>query len=436
MRAQCGALAPGSPADDGAMTRADASASRSRATMLPRRPLPPGAAFIVSDFAAPDPPGSGADFLPKDPMLKLLLAFAALAASLLPPPGHARTTDKVDSAGDAVSVAVIGDWPYNALLLANAPRLIDSINADVALHAVIHVGDIHSGSQPCTSAGILPPIPTSNPGWNQAVFQAFQKMRPAVVYTPGDNEWTDCHKTKESKSGDPLKELAAVRGLFFSRPGVTLGLEEMGVISQAAAFDAAHPEDAQFVENVMWQQGKVLFVTLNVPGSNNDTLPWTNGFGTPATQAAEVATRNAANARWLDAAFDYAARRNAKAVVVALQADMFDPAALAAGGDGLDAYTPFARQLAARVLAFGGPVLLLNGDSHLYESDAPLADPAGATGRIHGTPAVPNLTRITVQGSTNAPAEWLRLTIDPNNRDKPFAYVNVPYCADPLSSCQ
>ena len=32
---------------------------------------------------------------------------------------------------------------------------------------------------------------------------------------------------------------------------------------------------------------------------------------------------------------------------------------------------------------------------------------------IHGTQAVPNLTRITVQGSTNAPAEWLRLTIDP-----------------------
>jgi hypothetical protein len=369
-------------------------------------------------------------------MLKTLLAFAAAISAVVPLPGRAMDPDRISNPADIVSLAVIGDWPYNDLLLANAPRLIDSVNADSTLRSVIHVGDIHSGSQPCTSAGILPPIATSNPGWNQAVFQAFQKLRPSVVYTPGDNEWTDCHKTKEGRSGDPMKELAAVRGLFFSRPGVTLGLEEAAVATQATAFDPAHPEDAAFVENVMWQQGKVLFVTLNVPGSNNDSLPWTNGLGSPAAQAAEIAARNAANQRWLDAAMASAQRRNAKAVVVAIQADMFDPAALVAGGDGLDAYTPFVRHLADQVLAFGGPVLLLNGDSHLYETDKPLADPASATGRIHGTPAVANLTRITVQGSTNAPAEWLRLTIDPNSRDQPFTWTNVPYCRDPLASCE
>jgi hypothetical protein len=366
--------------------------------------------------------------------MKNLLAFAALAAHLaIAGPSQAATAA---TPSDQVTVAVIGDWPYNDLLLANAYRLVDSINADASLHAVIHVGDIHSGSQPCTSAGILPPIATANPGWNQAVFQQFQKMRPAVVYTPGDNEWTDCHKTKELKAGDPLKELAAVRGLFFSRPGVTLGLEEMAVTSQALAFDPAHPEDAQFVENVLWQAGKVLFVTLNVPGSNNDTLPWTNGFGNAAAQANEVAARDAANARWLDAAFASAARHNARAIVIMQQADMFDPAALVPGGDGLSAYTSHVRHLAELSLAFGGPVLLLNGDSHLYQADKPLADPASDTGRIHGTPAVPNLSRITVQGSTNAPAEWLRLTIDPNNRSAPFSFVNVPYCGNPLASCQ
>jgi hypothetical protein len=363
-----------------------------------------------------------------------LLAFAAFAAQLLVAAPLQAATASAPS--DQVTVAVIGDWPYNDLLLRNANRLVDSINADASLHAVIHVGDIHSGSQPCTSAGILPPLATSNPGWNQAVFQQFQKMRPAVVYTPGDNEWTDCHKTKELKAGDPVKELAAVRGLFFSRPGVTLGIDEMAVTSQALAFDDAHPEDAQFVENVVWQAGKVLFVALNVPGSNNDTLPWTNGFGNAAAQAQEVATRDAANARWLDMAFATAARRNARAIVVLQQADMFDPAAVVAGGDGLSAYTPHVRHLANLALAFAGPVLLLNGDSHLYEADRPLADPASATGRIHGAPAVPNLTRITVQGSTNAPAEWLRLTIDPNNRATPFSFVNVAYCKDPLASCE
>jgi hypothetical protein len=54
---------------------------------------------------------------------------------------------------------------------------------------------------------------------------------------------------------------------------------------------------------------------------------------------------------------------------------------------------------------------------------------------MHGTQAVPNLTRITAQGSTNKPARWLRLTIDPR-KQQPFSWKNIPYCNDPLTSCQ
>lgn len=364
-------------------------------------------------------------------------AFGAAVAAILlsTAPAHA---DSALEPGDnpVVTLAVIGDWPYNDLLLTNAPLLVDSVNADRDVRLLLHVGDIHSGSQPCTSAGILPPIATADPGWNQKVFQRFQQFNVPVIYTPGDNEWTDCHKSKERAAGDPLKELASVRGLFFSRPGHSLGLAEMDVLSQANGYDRAHPEDAEFVENVMWQDQHLQFVTLNVPGSNNDTLPWTGSFADNAAQAGEVARRGAANARWLDAAFASAQRHHAKAVVIALQADMFDPAALLAGGDGLDQYTPLVRQLADRALAFGRPVLLLNGDSHVYGSDRPLADPASATGRIHHTPAVPNLLRITVQGSTNAPAEWLKLSIDTRATPVAVSFSNVAYCLDPLSRCR
>ena len=44
-------------------------------------------------------------------------------------------------------------------------------------------------------------------------------------------------------------------------------------------------------------------------------------------------------------------------------------------------------------------MLLVNGDSHLYEPDRPLADPS-------------NLTRITVDGSTNF-HDWVKLVVDP-----------------------
>lgn len=366
--------------------------------------------------------------------MKKALCLAVLAAAYVVQSAIAAEKAS-DGSQSAITIAVIGDWPYNDVLLGNANLLLDSINGDGRVRAVIHVGDIHSGSQPCTSAGILPPIATSNPGWNQAVFEVFQRFDAPLVYTPGDNEWTDCYKSKEGASGAPLKELAAVRGLFFSRPGLTLGRNEMAVVSQSQVSDPAST-DAKFVENVIWEDSHVVFVTLNVPGSNDDTVAWKAPFADAAAQARERTERDAANGRWLDAAFALAERRNAKAVVIALQADMWDPEALAAGGDGLNAYTPLVRHLANEVLSFGRPVLLLNGDSHLYEADHPLADPSSATGQIHGTPPVPNLTRITVQGSTNAPAEWLRLTIDTSDRTAPFSYTNVPYCKDPLTSCK
>src|SRR5262249_49107433 len=148
----------------------------------------------------------------------------------------------------------------------------------------------------------------------------------------------------------------------------------------------------------------------------------------------EVLDRSGANLRWLQAAFDAAREDHARAVVIIVQADMWDPEALAATGAGLDKYTPFVQALAERSLGFTRPVLLLNGDTHLFRVDQPLADPTSTTGIIHHTPAVPNLTRIVVQGSTNPPAEWLRLTIDPRTTQV-FSWSNVVYCADPNGTC-
>ena len=376
-------------------------------------------------------------------MNKLLLSAGLLAAGFLAT--VSSTADDRQSndseAARPLTIAIFGDWPYNQLLLDNAHLLINSINSDPKVSLVMHVGDIHSGSMPCTSAAILPPIPTANPGWNQGVYYQFQQFKAPVVYTPGDNEWADCHKSKEKSSGAPLKELTSVRSLFFAKPGHTLGIDEKKVWTQAKNFDPAHPADAQFVENVMWEDSDVVFVTVNMPGSNNDTLPWTGAFApNPLDNAQdnEVAQRTDADIRWLQAAFDKAEEENANALVIGLQADMWDLAALPTAsppGDGLNQYTHFVQTLAELSVHFGRPVLLLNGDSHLYGSDHPLADPYSATGAIHHAQAVPNLTRITVQGSTNAPAEWLRLTINVH-APQVFSWTNVPYCNDPLASCQ
>lgn len=356
--------------------------------------------------------------------------LAALCAAQAPALAEERDEHE-DSARK--TIAVFGDWPYNKLLIDNAKLLIDSVNKDGDVSLVMHLGDIHSGSMPCTSAGILPPVPTSDPGYNQKIFSFFQQFKSPVVYTPGDNEWTDCHRTKEATSA-PLNEIASIRTLFFARPGHTLGLTDKTVYTQAEKFDPNFPKDAQYVENVLWSDARVMFVTLNMPGSNNDKNAWTNGFEGPAHQQ-EIADRTAAAIRWLNTAFQFAMRYRMKGVVIGIQADMWDRFAAAPGGDGLDGYTGFVNELARLSVAFGKPVLLLNGDSHIFTVDKPLADPSSATGQIHKTIPVPNLTRITVQGSTVAPAEWLKLTIDPRSANL-FRWQNVPFCKDPLTSCQ
>ena len=76
---------------------------------------------------------------------------------------------------------------------------------------------------------------------------------------------------------------------------------------------------------------------------------------------------------------------------------------------GFDAYKA---RLAERARAFGKPVLLLNGDSHVYTADKPL-------------PGAPNLSRVTVNGSTSCPHEYLRLRIDPSSPDV-FSHERVP----------
>ena len=186
--------------------------------------------------------------------MKLLLARAALCAALVIPlaaPAHDdEATDR--DAGRPVTLAVFGDWPYSTVLLNSAHLLIDSVNADPAVELVLHVGDIHSGSMPCTGAGLDPLPAGAEPAWNQGIFDVFRDFADPFVYTPGDNEWTDCHKKKELASGAPLNELAAVRSLFFPRAGMTLGAHPRRVLSQARAFDRVHPADAQYVENVIW----------------------------------------------------------------------------------------------------------------------------------------------------------------------------------------
>jgi hypothetical protein len=216
------------------------------------------------------------------------------------------------------------------------------------------------------------------------------------VYTPGDNEWTDCHRANNG-GYDPYERLDAVRSTFFSEPGRAMGRRPLRVAQQAEPFP----------ENVRWASSGVVFATVHVVGSDNGRSPWTGDLETPenaARRAREVAARVDAAVRWIDGAFDAAASGGASGVVIAMQADTFETRPTLPG------FVDVVERLEARAAAFDGDVLLLQGDSHRYLVDQPIA-------------TAPNLTRIVVEGETVG--EWLRLTIDPR-ADELFTWERVP----------
>lgn len=352
--------------------------------------------------------------------LLLLLGAAALAASVV------ATTASAGGPGK-LTLAVYGDSPYLDPAFASQPKaefdatpaFIDTINADKSIQEVVHVGDIHSGSEPCTNA------------YDQSIFDKWQAFDRPLIYTPGDNEWSDCTKAKEEPGSDnddpvthpdlPLENLALVRQIFFADPGRTLGRHPMHVITQAQAFDQQDPTDANYVENVMWRQGKTEFVTLNIPGgSNNDVDPWYASHKIPASpdQQTEMEQRTGADIRWLNAAFAQAEREHAQDVVILGQADMWDTTDSPSHQTN---YEPLVAAMAENASFFEKPVLYLNGDSHIYRSDDPLEQGStcftegGACSadawKQHPFYDVRNFHRIVVHGST-FPLEWLKLTID------------------------
>jgi hypothetical protein len=308
------------------------------------------------------------------------------------------------AAAKPLTVAVIGDIPYGQPAIDAFPAHVDQISADPAVKRVLHVGDIKNGSSRCDTS------------YFELIRSDFDRFTDPFVYTPGDNEWTDCHRANNG-GYVPTERLAEVRRIFFDRPGWTLGDRKR-----------VHEQSAAFPENVWWNEKGVAWAMYNVPGSNNDLLPWFGSAETDAQkqlQADEYSSRNAADLAWLDAEFDRATEDGAAAVVVALQADMWDPA-ITGDATQYSGFTDFVRELARRSVAFAGPVLLLNGDSHVYETDRPLADPAATNNQIYGVGyAVPNLVRITVDGSNNA-NDYLRLHVEPGAPGV-FSWERVPY---------
>ena len=333
-----------------------------------------------------------------------VVAFAVTTVLASSVAAGAIGSTPIDTASTGpTTLAVIGDTPYGPAKLAEFPTLVARINADPQVRTVVHLGDIKSGSTVCSDT------------YFAQVRRLFDTFSDPIVYTPGDNEWTDCHRANNGAYFPP-ERLDALRRTFFPVPGQTMGTDKKQVLSQAS--DPSYPN---FVENQLWMESQVVFSAINIPGSNNDLVPWTNVTPAQAAQQQpEFLGRLSADLAWLYKTFTTAIANNAQGVVLAIQADMWDTSETDLSG-----FDTVVQRIAGLAQAFGRPVLLLEGDSHKFRVDHPFTpgDPLYGRHPMGGLSA-PNVTRIVVEGSTN-PTEYLRLTVDPAS-PQVFTWQRVP----------
>lgn len=288
--------------------------------------------------------------------------------------------------GDApFAFALIGDTPYNVpvgsvSLPFDAMR--EQINADRRLRFTLHAGDIKSGSELCSDALF------------QDRLSRFASFDAPFIITPGDNEWTDCHRVNNGAYA-PLERLAALRSLLYPVPGRSLGRRAAQLTSQASQ---------GYPENLRWVHHGVVFATLHVVGSNNGLAAFEAASPVKRTAAddAEVAARSAATLEWMNQAFDLAVSRNAPGVFLLMQANP----GLEFITTGVDrrGFEALLTQLEQRVIAYGKPVVLAHGDSHYFRIDTP---------RLDKVAFLPNFTRVETYGAANV--HWIRVSVDPHS---------------------
>ncbi|MES2695317.1 MAG: hypothetical protein V4773_17710 [Verrucomicrobiota bacterium] len=234
------------------------------------------------------------------------------------------------------SFVAMGCMPYLESNYAAYERLLAEINRQKPAFAV-HLGDIKAGAAKPTDEGLV------------QVRKWFDSVECPLMYTPGDNEWTDVHRTGDN----PLVWLGKVRELFFKEER-SLGKVPMKLVTQRR--DWAHEK---FVENARWSVGGVVFATVHVVGSNN------NRDEAKPEALQEFRERDEANRAWVTATFAEAKAKNAPGVALFFQALPFS-----AGNRPVPTgFVEFLDTIEREALAFAKPVLLVHADEHRYRND-------------------------------------------------------------------
>ena len=239
----------------------------------------------------------------------------------------------------------LGDMPYSQPAdFVRFERLINVINSKKNAFSIF-VGDTKSGDTPCSNEHV------------HKMTGYFNSFTSPLIYSIGDNEWTDCHRILAG-AYDPLERLEHIRASQFNTNN-SFGKSKLKLQRQADVM----PIFSTYVENSLWTKDKFLFVNLHIPGSNNN-------LGRDEESNKEYTLRNQANLAWINHAFDLAKEKAYAGIIFVFQADIFYSAETTNGSN--SGYRETVATFRERSENLPIPILLIHGDSHQLKIDNPL----------------------------------------------------------------
>ena len=225
-------------------------------------------------------------------------------------------------------------------------ELIERIN-EIAPVFSVYIGDIKEGSSQCTDELYA------------TMRSVFDRHESSLIFTPGDNEWTDCWR--EPAGGFSATERKTAVVAMFTAPGESLGQQTLRIDQQEGQR-----------ENARWRWNDVVFVTLHMTGSNNNLQQRDDAI-------AEHLERDALNEAWLNESV--AAASDAAGLFLFFHANpqwnarWWEPTG----------FDRFRDQLAEIATDFPGPIVVAHGDTHTFRIDKPFS-------------RAPKITRVEVFG--------------------------------------
>jgi hypothetical protein len=245
----------------------------------------------------------------------------------------------------AQTVVILADTPYSdkekQMLQGPDGILYRLINAQKP-SIVMHLGDFKSGGDSCTNELLIE---------HKALLAQIQPGK--IIYTPGDNDWTDCDRFWLFHSYDELERLEYLTKLMFKTPPLlSEGLTDL-------------TEQSTQIENKLWINDRLAISTLHIVGTSNGRDDIKKSTRQSAIKNAD--NRDKANLDWLKNIEEKS--KNFDALIIGFQADIYQqkviksPPCQDSSEEACDAFSIYRQAFQDLAKRIKKPILISHGDT-------------------------------------------------------------------------